>query len=65
MNNKIKTVIINAARAGFNLVEIALFFCGHKDKITHSEYLQFTKWAREKEQFYYWLRRRLNADYRG
>ena len=63
MTSKIKTVVINGAKAGYNIPELALYLCFHKDKVTHREYLQFTKWARRNEKFYYWLRTRLNAKY--
>lgn len=64
MNDKIKTVVINGAKAGYNIPEIALYLSGHKDKVTHREYLQFTRWAKRNYKFYYWLRSRLNALYR-
>lgn len=66
MNSKIKTVIINAAREGYNLPELALYLTGNRDVVANaSEYLNFIKWAKGNEQFYYWLRSRLNAAYRG
>lgn len=66
MNSKIKTVIIKAAKDGFNLPELALYLCGNRRIVANSgEYLQFIKWAEQNERFYYWLRSRLNATYRG
>lgn len=65
MNGKIKTVILNGAKKGLNIPEIALYLCCHKDKITHREYLQFVKWAKQNSDFYYWLCNRLYADKRG
>lgn len=66
MSIKIKTVVINAAKKGYNLPEIALYLIGNRNIVANtSEYLQFIEWAKNNEQFYYWLRSRLNANYRG
>lgn len=64
MSVAIKKAIIRGARYGFNIPELAIYFTFHKDKITHNDYLGFCKWAKGNENFYYWLRKKLNAEYR-
>lgn len=63
MSEKLKHFIINAAKVGLNGPEMCLYLCSNKDKITHKEYLQFTKWLKKNELFYYWLRKRVNPEY--
>lgn len=66
MSIKIKTTIINAAKKGHNLPELALYLIGNRDVISNSsEYSQFIEWAKNNGHFYYWLRSRLNVNYRG
>ena len=64
MTSRIKTVVINGARAGYNIPEIAMYLSVHKHKVTYKEYRQFVKWAKRNYEFYYWLRARLNAEYK-
>lgn len=59
MDIKIKKAIIRAAKHGLNIMEIALCFCLHKDKVTYKNYLAFCEWAKSNEEFYYWLVGRL------
>lgn len=62
MNDFIKRTIIKSAWIGYNIPELALEFCCHKDKITHEEYLAFCNWAKKNENFYYWLKKRLHSN---
>lgn len=59
MSLSVRKAIVRAASYGMNIPEIAVYFCTHKDKITHHEYLEFCDWAKKKDDFYYWLRHRL------
>lgn len=64
MGNSLRKAIIRGAENGMNIVELALCFTCHKDKVTHQQYLAFCSWAKKNESFYYWLRRRLNPAYK-
>lgn len=60
MGLPVRKAIIRAARYGMNIPELAIYFCMNKQHVTHSEYIAFCNWTKEKDSFYYWLRRRLN-----
>lgn len=55
MTGSTRKAIIRGARHGFNIIELALYFTCHKDKITHKDYLSFCNWAKTHDNFYYWL----------
>lgn len=59
MNKKIKQAVVRAASYGFDIPGICVNFCLNKDKITHSEYIDFCNWAKQNYGFYYWLANRL------
>lgn len=65
MRKHIRNAIINGAKVGLNIPELALYFCSNKDKVTHKDYMAFCSWAKSNEKFFYWLRSRLNVDYKG
>lgn len=64
LGNKIKNTIIQAAELGLNIPELALVFCFNKNKISYKEYDAFCIWIDKNASFYYWLRSRLNGNYR-
>lgn len=65
MGDSVRKAIIRAAQNGMNVIELALYFTCHKDKVTHEQYLLFCRWVKRNENFYYWLRCRLNPKFRG
>ena len=65
MNKKINQAVVRAARYGFNIPETVFWLSMHKDRVVKKEFDSFIVWAKDNDEFYYWLRARLNSDYKN